>query len=636
MTIDIRFASARDAYRSGEYAQALLHLQPLIDQAPGQPTLALLGDVMASLGHTADAADIFEQAAEAGGDETNRCQKRAVELNFAAGNEDKAQLIGLRLLGAMPEDPQLVFILVSIFRKSGETGLVDALKNRLVKSEDPEHLVLASNLINDDAPVSVNLELYAKLRRLFPNDPYIRLTYLDYARTCADFPAVEREEKALRDEIAAGNTGVLAAEEPHFAIMWLEDEALLRQATNLGGFEFFTEKRRRQRRLQDHRWGRKLKIGYVSGDLWDDHATMRLLGDVLRRHDREKFEITLFCNTPERFVGFDTGGRKNWGTIVEIRDLGDAEVEALIRRMGIDILVDLKGHTGNNRCALFNRMAAPLQAAWLGFPGSSVGVDCDYIIGDRFVLPDAAEPHFHELFCRLPETYQPNDPVTRALPPAVTRASLGLPEDKFLFASFNAPKKISPLTLDIWADILKAAPDAHFWIMGPKDELQSALSARGVVPARLHFADKMAYEPHLARAQAADIGLDTFPCNGHTTTSDILWAGVPVITARGHTFAGRVSESLLNAIGLGELVAENYAALAPLAASLAADPARVAALRHRLADNRFTAPLFDSDRFCRHLETAYRMMADRARAGKPPKAFDVPALPARVGGLGGR
>lgn len=636
MTIDTRLAEAQAAHDCGDFAGALLHLQPLIDQTTDQPTLALLGEVMAGLGHREDAASIFEQAAEASGPDSARCLKRAAQLHFAAGNAEQAQLIGLRLLSIMPDDPVIVFILVSLFVKSGETGLVDALKDRLVKSQDEEHLLLASRLIAHDTPGSINLELYRKLSRLFPNDPYIRMAHLNHARACADFATVEREEAHLRQEIAAGNSAVLAAEDPHFALMWLDDEALLRQATNLGGFEAYTEKRRRQRRLQDHRWGKRLKIGYVSADLWDDHATMRLLGDVLRRHDRERFEITLFCNTPSRFVGFDTGGRGEWGSIVEIRDLDDTEAETLIRRMGIDILVDLKGHTGNNRCSLFNRMAAPVQVAWLGFPGSSIGVDCDYIIGDRFVLPDGAAPHYHELFCRLPETYQPNDPVRRALPPAASRASLGLPEETFLFASFNAPKKITPLTLDIWADILKAAPEAHFWIMGPKPELTSALAARGVAATRLHFADKMAYEPHLARVQAADLGLDTFPCNGHTTTSDILWAGVPVVTARGQSFAGRVSESLLNAVGLSELVAENHAALVPLAAGLAKNSAWTASLRDRLAAARFQAPLFDSERFCRHLETAYRMMADRARAGKPPAAFDVPALPARQEAFGGR
>jgi hypothetical protein len=622
MTPDPRLAPARAAFARGDYQAALVQAEKLIRGTPDGGILAFLAETMARLGHRAEAAGLFEQAAEAG-HLPETCRKRAAVLYLEAGHEDAAQLLALQLLKILPEDPAVVFVLVSIFLKNGERELVDALKNRLVASDEPEHLLLAARLLPSDSANPANLVLFRKLNALFPEDPYIRMSLLGYAREFCDFETVEREETRLRAAMAAGDYSDLAAEEPHAAVMWLESDEDLRRATNLGPFPAFTEESRRARRAAPHAWGEKIRIGYLSADFWDDHATMRLLAEVLRRHDPARFEITLFCNTPERFIRFDGGGRETWGRIVPIRDLGDEEAAALIRAEGIDILVDLKGHTGNNRAGVVNLGAAPVQVAWLGFPGTCIAVDCDYVIGDRFVLPDGAQPHYHELFCRLPDTYQPNDPVSRPLPPAASRAELGLPEDVFLFASFNSAKKLTPRTLDLWARVLAEAPKAHLWIMAPGDAVLSAFAARGIDSARIHIAAKCAYASHVARVQAADLGLDTFPCNGHTTTSDMLWAGLPVVTMRGQGFPSRVSESLLHAIGLPELVAPDDDAFVTLAAGLAKDPDRLKPLRQRLIANRFTAPLFDAERFCRNLERGFEVMAERARAGLEPVAFDV-------------
>lgn len=631
MTVDARIQEARARLETRRYGEALAVLQPIITPDSSEEVLALVGEALAGMGHKADAAEFFESAAALGQSAAYDHARRAAELHLAAGNDDKAQLIALRLLQQRPEDPALAFMLITIFEKTGELQLVDALKHRLVESEVPEHLQMAARLLSSDPYSPSNAVVYRKLRALFPNDPYIRFTHLGFARERCEFEVVEKEEAAIRAELARGNTAILQFEEPHAALIWLEDEALLRKAANTGALPLYTEESRRRRRAMPHRWGERIRIGYVSSDLWDDHATMRLLGDVLRHHDRNRFEITLFCATPEKYRSFDGGGRSGWGEIVSIREMDDAAAEAAIRARGIDILVDLKGHTGNHRCGIFNRQAAPVQVAWLGFPGSAAGVDCDYVIGDRFTLPDGSAPHFHELFCRLPESYQPNDPSARQRPAAVSRAALGLPEDVFLFASFNGTKKLTPGTLDIWAEVLKEAPEAHLWIMAHGQTVKSAFARRGIDPARIHPASKCAYADHIARVQAADLALDTFPCNGHTTTSDMLWAGLPVVTMKGQTFAGRVSESLLHAIGLPELVAEGREGFVALASAIARSPGTSDALKARLEENRFRAPLFDSERFCRHLEAAFRTMADRARAGEPPAAFDVPALPPRAG-----
>lgn len=624
---DNRLKAARAAYDRGNYNRALELLSELAGPSPDGDLLFLLSKTLSAMGLHAQAADMFVEAAQTMGEDAPKALRLAVDLYFRSGDLEKAELFGLRLLQVTPDDPLIAFILISIFQKNGETALIDGLKNVLVKSDDPEHLMLALKLISTESLNINNAELFRKLSRHFPNDPFIRMCHLDFCRTFFDVQTVEREQDILRKQFARGDYRLLSAEEPHFGLMWLETDAELRKCTNVAGFTPYTEESRARRRAMPHVWGEKIRIGYLSADYWDDHATMRLLADVLRQHDTNRFDITLYCNTSAEYVAFDTGGRSQWGRLKVIRDLSDDEALAMIRADGIDILVDLKGHTAHGRSGIVNGHCAPVTVAWLGFPGSAIGIDCDYIIGDPIVTPDGAAPHFHELFCRLPDCYQPNDPVTRPLPRPDSRAAHGLPEDVFLFASFNTPRKLTPRTLDLWSRVLKRAPNAHLWIMGPESGLKEAFRRRGISPDRLHIAEKASYERHMDRTALADLGFDTFPCNGHTTTSDMLWAGLPVVTRKGQSFAGRVTESLLHAIGLPDLVAEDDKAFVELAARIANNPDECRALKARLAENRKTYPLFDSVRFCRHLENAYERMAERARNGLPPEAFDVPRLP---------
>lgn len=611
------------------YQEALSSVSALLDTT-APDNLAEAGRTLERLGMLREAAEAFEQAAGHGGPDAAGHALKAAGLYFEAGDDDNALLLGMKLFKVMPANPELAFILAQLFAASEDWPLVNLVKNTLVKSDRPEHLELAVRLIGDDIRNDNNLELFAKLRALFPADDHIRFSLMGFAREFCDYEVLEREERLLEQELSAGNTDLLSAESPHHNLMWCASERLNRLATNVRALPK-TARFNPQRRLKLHEWGERLRIGYLSSDFWDDHATMRLFQSVLTAHDPERFDITLFCYTPEKFVAFDSGNRKTWGRIVAIGGLSDEEAEAAIRAEGIDILVDLKGHTGGARPSILNRMAAPVQVAWLGFPGSVGGVDCDYVIGDPTVLPESSKPHYHEKFCRLPETYQPNDPIHRPLPGAASRAELGLPEKAFVFAAFNSARKISRRTIALWIRILEETENTVLWVMcdSPlaRRNIEKRIAASGIARDRVIFAPKTAYEKHVARLQAADLGLDTFPYNGHTTTSDKLWAGLPVITARGTNFASRVSESLLKAIGLEKLVAGTDEGFCDLAIELAGNPDRVARLKQHLAENRYTAPLFDAGRFCRHLETAYETMAARARDGLEPDHFDVAALP---------
>jgi predicted O-linked N-acetylglucosamine transferase (SPINDLY family) len=363
---------------------------------------------------------------------------------------------------------------------------------------------------------------------------------------------------------------------------------------------------------------------------------MKLLRRILELHDRDKFEITLFCHTEEKYLEHEAGtvDRSQWGHVCTVRDMTDEEAAKAIRERQIDILVDLKGHTFGGRSRILNYGGAPLQATWLGFPGSVTDVDLDYAIGDRFVLPASSEANYYEKLVRMPDCYQPNDPANRPKPRPTTRAQVGLPEGAFVFASFNANRKINTAVLDVWCNILKRAPNSVLWLMlsSPRTQnnLLNYMNKKGVESDRVIFCPRVPYEEHIDRQQMADLGVDTFPVNGHTTTSEQLWGGLPVLTVKGTNFASRVSESLLNAIGLPELVASDTGAYENMAVELANAPDRIAEYKRRIRENAVIMPLFDAERFTLHLEKAYEMMVERAKLEQEPDHIDVPPLPPRT------
>ena len=453
-------------------------------------------------------------------------------------------------------------------------------------------------------------------------------------RTLLAFEEMEKSDADVRARMLANEPGIFGMEKPLDHLFWSADEALASRLTFMDGGKPFTAESRAARRARPHEWADRIRIVYLSNDLSDRHATMRLLQGVLPLHDRTRFDVFTLCYTEKGLIEIDEGLRRTLPSLVDIKAKTDAEVVTLLRDSKIDILVDLKGHTKDPRLDIVNMGSTPIQVSWLGFPGIPTGIDVDYMIGDAVVTPDSSAPYWDAKFCRLPESYQPNDDRHRALPPAKSRAELGLPEDKVIFASFNSQLKISVKTVTLWMEILKQAPDSVLWMRcehkTAEANMRKAAKKAGVDPDRIIFAGFADYPEHVARLQAADLGIDTFPCNGHTTTSDKLWAGLPIATMKGTSFASRVSESLLRALGVPELVAEHEADYVALNVRLVTDAAFRQSLRDRIIENRFRAPLFDTERFTRHLERAYEMMVDRARAGLPPATFDVPALPART------
>ena len=366
---------------------------------------------------------------------------------------------------------------------------------------------------------------------------------------------------------------------------------------------------------------RRLRIGYFSAD-FSEHAVMYLMAGLLREHDRSRFELIGYSFGKSRTDPMREHVIACCDAFHDILDLSDDEAVALARSHDLDIAVDCTGYTRNARTALFARRVAPLQVNYLGYPGTMGAPFFDYIVGDPVVIPPEWREFYSERLIRLPGSYQPNDNQRQVIAPAGGRAAHGLPEDGFVFCCFNAAKKITPAEFGIWMRLLEQVPGSVLWLFAANRWIDSRLRAeaakRGVDPARLVFAPFLPHHQHLGRQQLADLFLDTFVYNAHTTASDALWAGLPLVTMAGKTFQARVAASLLTAAGLPELITDTPEAYAALALELARSPARLAELRARLAANRLTCPLFDTAGYTRALEGAYEAIAARHRAGLPP------------------
>lgn len=363
----------------------------------------------------------------------------------------------------------------------------------------------------------------------------------------------------------------------------------------------------------------RLRVGYLSAD-FHQHATSQLAVQMFEAHDRERFEVTLFSAGQDDGTPLRRRMQAATEHFVDLRGLPPARMAATIRERGIDILVDAKGATAGSVLKVMAYRPAPVQVNWLGFPGSSGARYIDYLIGDPVLTPLSHAAHFSECIAQMPLCYQPND-SRRALPQPQPRSAWGLPEDALVLCGFHQAYKISRGVFSTWCRLLHSLPQAVLWLLRWNANVEAALvraaAAEGIEPSRLVFAPLLPADRHLSRLAAADIFLDTWPCNGHTTVSEALWAGVPPVTLIGQTFAQRVAASLLHAIDLPELVSDSEAAYEAKVLELAAQPALRARLREHLVARRGHA-LFDGARFARDIEALYERMWARAVTGAGP------------------
>lgn len=376
--------------------------------------------------------------------------------------------------------------------------------------------------------------------------------------------------------------------------------------------------------------GRRCRLAYVSGD-FRDHPVSRLLVGVLEGHDRQRFEtIGVSLNPPD---GSSLGRRISaaFDKFIDASASSDSTVVALMREMQIDIAIDLMGCTEGQRTRIFARRAAPTQVNFIGYPGTMGVPYIDYLIADRFIVPPDWQCDYAESIVFLPECFQPNDD-RRFLPEgSSSRDDQGLPAQAFVWCCFNNPAKMNEMMFEVWMRLLQKTPGSVLWLYADsataERNLRREANRRGVDPGRLVFAPRVPYEQHLARLRLADVFLDTVPFNGGTTVSDALWVGLPVLTCLGGAFAARMAGSLLQVLGLPELISADLQDYESRALELAASSERRAQLREKLWRRRSESPLFNTERYCRHLEAAYTMMHERSARGDPPANLAVEPEP---------
>ena len=371
---------------------------------------------------------------------------------------------------------------------------------------------------------------------------------------------------------------------------------------------------------------KKIKIGYYSAD-FREHAMGHLLANLFELHDRSKFELYGFYFGPD--VNDDVFKRivKTFDKFVNVNSKTETEIAQISKDFQIDIAVDLMGYTRDSRFKIFIEKCAPIQVNYLGYPGT-LGANCiDYIIADKVLIPEESQEYYSEKIVYLPNSYQANDSKKKVSKKIFTREEIGLPKNNFVFCSFNQRYKILPKTFDSWMQILKRVDNSVIWLLESNEKssenLKKEAANRGIDPKRIIFSKALPLEEHLARHKAADLFIDTFPYNAHTTCSDSLRVGLPVLTLQGETFASRVSSSLLNAVGLKELITYSSKEYEDLAVEFATDASKLKNIKNKLEINKNKLPLFNTKLFTSHIEQAYFEMYKRYNKNEKPENIEI-------------
>ncbi|MEO8301063.1 MAG: tetratricopeptide repeat protein [Rhizomicrobium sp.] len=465
-----------------------------------------------------------------------------------------------------------------------------------------EALYVKGNILRDLGRLAQARASYERVLQIAPGHGLALNGLAQATAALCDWDKMAALTPRLTSEIAAGRSLI----QPFVLMGYTEDATLLRRCAEI----YVHRVAPRQPPLSDGKaYGHaRIRLAYLSAD-FHQHPTAQLMAELFERHDRTRFEVNAFAFGPDDNSTMRKRLVAAFDSFEDVRGLSDLEVAQLMRSREIDIAVDLNGHTHEARPGIFSHRPAPVQVNYLVYPGTTGASFMDYVLADRIVLPVDQQPHFSEKIIHLPGCYQAND-ATRLVPPAPSRAEAGLPPEGFVFCCFNNSWKISAPVFDIWMRLLQQVPGSVLWLLDSPaaGNLRTHAEKRGVDPARLVFAPRAEPGAHLARHQLADLFLDTLPYNAHTTCSDALWAGLPVVTCYGKAFHGRVAASLLKAIGMTELVAMQASDYETMALDLAKNPALLQATRAKLARNRNTTALYDSENFRKGIEAAYEAM----------------------------
>ena len=462
---------------------------------------------------------------------------------------------------------------------------------------------------------------FEQVMAIKPDHPHAEAGLVNCCLSICDWERLDRLEPKLNDGIAAGRSVV----SPHILLQLSIDPANALACTRrFVAHEIPVGPRLPPARKHDQ--SDRIRLAYVCGD-FRRHPVAYLIAGLLERHDRSRFDVIGVSFGPDDRSAIRMRIERAVDQFYDVSSRSDREVAALLRELSVDILIDLTGHTEMSRASILALRPAPIQVSYLGLLGTMGADFIDYVIADEIVLPFDRQPFFTEKIDHLPDCFMVSDDRVAPTPHGPARSEQGLPTEGFVFSSLNASYKIREPVFAVWMNLLRSVDGSVLWLLASNEQsvasLRKAAQQHGVDPERLIFAARTGLAEHIARQQLADLFLDTVPYNAGATAMAALWAGVPILTVMGEQWVGRMAASMLNAIGLPDLVTSSIADYEALARKLAADPALMASFRARLAQNRLTHPLFDTDRFRRHIETAYRMMWERSRRGEAPASFRV-------------
>ena len=537
------------------------------------------------------------------------------------GRQDEAVDAYSDALVHAPEHPDALLGLGEAYERVGRVdAAIDAYKHSLrVHPANTSAWIALGSLMRQEERLDEAVVGLLEAVRLAPNNLAAWSQLTSSKKSSANWVDLGLCERKVLDAVRAGERGC----HPFVALIQASSPA-----EQLAAAQAWTAAHRGASNTLPRRPAHtrsRLRVGYVSAD-FRKHATAYLATGLFEAHDRSRFETIAYSINPPDGSAERQQLEGAFDRFVDISAASHDEAARAIWTDEVDILVDLKGHTGGARTEIFAQRPAPIQVNYLGYPGTMGADFIDYILVDPFIVPATMAPFFTEALVQLPVSYQPN--MRRPIAEDVkSRADHGLPEGAFVFCSFNQAYKITPEVFNVWMRLLGAVPGSVLWLLDwnrfATANLRAEAAARGIDPARLVFAPPIDSPEHLARHRHADLFLDTAPVCAHTTASDALWAGLPLVSCVGDTFVSRVSGSLLLAVGLPDLITDNLVDYEALALSLAQAPARLAQARARLNESRATSPLFDSTAAARAVEAAFEAMWRRHERGETPAAISV-------------
>ncbi|WP_161539577.1 O-linked N-acetylglucosamine transferase, SPINDLY family protein [Paramagnetospirillum kuznetsovii] len=587
-----------------------------------------LGTLLGESGRWAEAAEAFQHGLAAKPDSWQLLTSLG-RVRITQGRRKEAEDLLRRSLALAPDAPPTLVNLGNLLSDHGSLAEAVSLFERAMALAPtmPEALMGAGNAVRKIGEMGRAIAYYEKAAAARPSDLAMRARLTEARLGVCDW----RDVEGLRDSLigpalkAPGAVGPMMSLTFPLPLTAKELLAFARQRAETVSAEAAPLKAVIKTPKPGPR--ERLTIGYMSAD-FHDHPTTHLMRGLFPGHDRSRFKVVTLALEPDDGSDYRRLVREQSDQFVELGPLDTLDAAKAIQAAGVDILVDINVHTRGNRLALTALRPAPVTVNWLGLPGTSGASFMDWALVDAVTCPPGHESDFSERVAVLPHCYQSNDRDQIISHAGPSRHECGLPPSGFVFCCFNQAFKIEPEMFGRWMRILSRVPGSVLWLLGGTPEmvanLRRAAETGGVDPDRLIFAARLPKDQHLARHRHADLFLDTLYYNAHTTASDALWAGVPVITAPGRLFAARVAASLLTHVGLPELICPDLDAYEELAARLASDPAQLAAIKAKLAANRLTTPLFDTKGFIADMERAYQMIWAEACAGKKTKRLVVP------------